>query len=89
MAPADVSEIVAETIWVILIAAGPALTVAMAVGLGIALLQALTSVQEMTLTFVPKLAAIFVCVALTLPLIYATLFGLSERVFDLIQSGAI
>ncbi|MFA8386183.1 MAG: flagellar biosynthetic protein FliQ [Pelagibaca sp.] len=89
MSPADVSEIVVESIWVILIASGPTLFVAMAVGLGIALLQALTSVQEMTLTFVPKLAAIFVCVALTLPLIYMTLFGLSERIFDLIQSGAI
>ena len=45
-------------LWSATAAAVPILTVALAVGLAIGLVQALTSIQEMTLTFVPKLAAI-------------------------------
>ena len=89
MAPGDVGQIVTETVWVILISCGPVLLVAMAVGLVIALLQALTSVQESTLTFVPKAAVILVGVLLSLPLIFSSLSGLSERVFDLIRSGGL
>jgi flagellar biosynthetic protein FliQ len=63
------------------------LGIALAVGLVIAFVQALTQIQEMTLTFVPKIAAIFLTVALSLPFIFATLTRLSDRVFDLIVSG--
>jgi flagellar biosynthetic protein FliQ len=45
-------------LWVSVIISVPILSVALIVGLSIGLLQALTSIQEMTLTFVPKLAAI-------------------------------
>lgn len=89
MAPGDVGQIVAETVWVILIACGPVLIVAMVLGLLIALGQALTSVQETTLTFVPKAAAILIGTVLSLPLIFASLSGLSERVFELIRSGGL
>lgn len=89
MAPGDVGQIVAETVWVILIACGPVLVVAMVVGLLIALGQALTSVQEATLTFVPKAAVILIGTVLSLPLIFASLSGLSERVFDLIRTGGL
>lgn len=89
MAPADVGQIVADTVWVILIACGPVLVVAMVVGLLIALGQALTSVQEATLTFVPKAAVILIGTVLSLPLIFASLSGLSERVFDLIRTGGL
>ncbi len=89
MAPADVGQIVADTVWVILIACGPVLLVAMVVGLLIALGQALTSVQEATLTFVPKAAVILIGTVLSLPLIFASLSGLSERVFDLIRTGGL
>jgi flagellar biosynthetic protein FliQ len=47
-----------EGLWVAVITSVPILTVALVVGLAIGLFQALTSVQEMTLTFVPKLVAI-------------------------------
>lgn len=89
MAPGDVGQIVAETVWVILIACGPVLVVAMVVGLLIALGQALTSVQEATLTFVPKAAVILIGTVLSLPLIFASLSGLSERVFELIRTGGL
>ena len=47
-----------EGLWVAAKVSFPILTVALVTGLAIGLIQALTSVQEMTLTFVPKLAAI-------------------------------
>lgn len=47
-----------QGLWTATLLALPILTVALVAGLVIGLLQALTSVQEMTLTFVPKLAAI-------------------------------
>ena len=65
------------------------LVVALGVGLVIAFFQALTQIQEMTLTFVPKIAAIFVTVALSLPFVFSTLTRLSDRVFDLIANGGV
>lgn len=88
MTAEDVYQIVTQGIWAILIAAGPALLVALVVGLGIALFQALTSVQDMTLTFVPKVSAILVTLALSLPFMYVTLTGLSDQVFDMIISDS-
>jgi flagellar biosynthesis protein FliQ len=51
-------DILRQGLWTALIISTPILAVALVVGLAIGLLQALTSVQEMTLTFVPKLGAI-------------------------------
>lgn len=47
-----------QALWVATVISAPVLTAALVAGLGIGLFQALTSIQEMTLTFVPKLAAI-------------------------------
>jgi flagellar biosynthesis protein FliQ len=47
-----------EGLWIAALISAPLLAVALVAGVGIGLFQALTSVQEMTLTFVPKLAAI-------------------------------
>ncbi|MCL4189813.1 MAG: flagellar biosynthetic protein FliQ [Rhodobacteraceae bacterium] len=46
-----------QALWLAVTISAPMLTVALAAGLAIGLVQALTSVQEMTLTFVPKVAA--------------------------------
>ncbi len=69
MNEADALDIVQYAIWTVLAAAGPAVLVAMVVGVGIALLQALTQVQEITLTFVPKIVAILLTVAISGPFI--------------------
>jgi flagellar biosynthetic protein FliQ len=53
-------DILRQALWVGLVISLPILTVALVSGLAVGLLQALTSVQEMTLTFVPKLAAILI-----------------------------
>ncbi|MEM8823428.1 MAG: flagellar biosynthetic protein FliQ [Pseudomonadota bacterium] len=47
-----------QGLWIAVMISAPILAVALIVGLAIGLLQALTSIQEMTLTFVPKMAAI-------------------------------
>ena len=58
MSEAVVLDILRQALWTALIVSTPILAVALVVGLAIGLLQALTSIQEMTLTFVPKLGAI-------------------------------
>jgi flagellar biosynthetic protein FliQ len=82
-------EVLRLTIDTILLACAPVLAVALLVGLIISFIQALTQIQEMTLTFVPKIIAIFGILALTLPFIFGTLTRLSNRVFDLIVSGGV
>lgn len=82
-------DILYDMIVTVLLASAPVLAVALIVGLVIAFFQALTQIQEMTLTFVPKIAAIFVVLLLATPLIYATVKGLSDKVFDLIASGTV
>lgn len=47
-----------QALWIATITATPILTAALVAGVGVGLFQALTSIQEMTLTFVPKLLAI-------------------------------
>ncbi len=89
MSQADVYKILSEAITTVLIASGPILALALIVGLGVAFFQALTQVQEITLTFVPKIVAIFVGLLLTLPFIYASLTKLSNHIFDLIMHGGL
>ena len=79
----DVLEVLRTGIWTALLIATPALLVAMAVGISIALIQALTQVQEMTLTFVPKIVVILVTTVLALPFMYGALDTYAERLSDL------
>jgi flagellar biosynthetic protein FliQ len=58
MTEGDILDLLREMLWTTFTVATPVLGVALVVGVAIGLVQALTSVQEMTLTFVPKLAAI-------------------------------
>jgi len=57
MSEAEILSIMREFFWTAAIMAMPLLATALLVGLAVGLLQALTSIQEMTLTFVPKLGA--------------------------------
>lgn len=87
MNEADALDIVQAAIWTVLIASAPAVAAAMLVGIGIALLQALTQVQEITLTFVPKIVAILIALVLTGPFIGAQIYAFSEVVFQRIETG--
>ncbi|OHV75762.1 flagellar biosynthesis protein FliQ [Rhizobium sp. LCM 4573] len=87
MNEADALDIMQAAIWTILIASGPAVLVAMVVGVVIAVLQALTQVQEMTLTFVPKIVAIMITIGISAPFIGAQINLFANLVFSRIQSG--
>jgi flagellar biosynthetic protein FliQ len=63
----NLKEIFLNFFMTILITAGPVLLVSLLVGLVISFLQAVTQIQEFTLTFVPKIIAVFVCFYLMLP----------------------
>jgi len=81
---ADVLEVLRSGIWTTLLVAAPPLIVAVVVGVTISLVQALTQVQEMTLTFVPKIVAILVVTVLALPFMYGALATYADRLSDLI-----
>ena len=70
-----------------MVASGPPVIAAMLIGIFIALLQALTQVQEMTLTFVPKMVVIVAVIAVASPFIGAQVFSFSERVYSRIENG--
>jgi flagellar biosynthetic protein FliQ len=87
MNEADALDIVHQAIWTIIVASGPAVLAAMVVGVTIALLQALTQIQEMTLTFVPKIIAIFVVLGLSATFIGAQVFAFTQRTYARIETG--
>jgi flagellar biosynthesis protein FliQ len=87
MNQADALDIVQSALWTVIVASGPAIAAAMAVGVIIALLQALTQVQEITLTFIPKIIAILAVAALTAPFIGAVIYAFAEQVYTRIEVG--
>jgi flagellar biosynthetic protein FliQ len=62
METTEVISIGREAIWTVIYVAGPVLLIALSVGLIIGVFQAATSIQEMTLSFIPKLAALVAAV---------------------------
>ena len=81
---AEVLDISRDGIWVMIIVAAPMMIVGLVVGVVIALFQALTQIQEMTLVFVPKIIAIFVTMLLTLPFMGAMMQAYMDRIADMI-----
>ncbi|HDR28249.1 flagellar biosynthetic protein FliQ [Rhodovulum tesquicola] len=64
-----------QGLWIAVIISIPILTAALVIGVAIGLFQALTSVQEMTLTFVPKLAGILIVFWMSMAFMTETLTG--------------
>lgn len=87
MNEADALDMVQTAMWTVVVASGPPVLAAMIVGLVVALIQALTQVQEMTLTFVPKILAVLVTVAIAAPFIGSQVSIFTNIVFSRIQSG--
>jgi flagellar biosynthetic protein FliQ len=76
-----------ETILVAVKLGAPAMLLALVVGLAIAFLQALTQIQEMTITFVPKMLVILLSLMVFLPFMLATLTSFTESLMSRIVSG--
>ena len=87
MTPSDAIDIGRDAIVVSLKLGGPIMLLALVVGIVISLFQALTQIQETTLTFVPKIVAILLAMMLLLPFMLSTLVSFTERLFDRVISG--
>jgi flagellar biosynthetic protein FliQ len=87
MSGADILDIAIDGIWTMIFIAAPMMLVGLTVGVVIALFQALTQIQEMTLVFVPKILAIFVTLLVALPFMGATMDSFMTRLIDKIVTG--
>ncbi len=77
-----------QGLWIGVMISAPILTVALLAGVGVGLFQALTSVQEMTLTFVPKLLAILIVFWVTMSFMTSALVDFfTGRIVPLIAGG--
>lgn len=87
MNEADALDLAQAAIWTVIVSSGPAVFAAMVVGVTIAFIQALTQVQEMTLTFVPKILAVMVTIAISAPFVGGQISIFTNIVFSRIESG--
>ena len=77
-----------QGLWISVVISAPMLTVALLAGVAIGLFQALTSVQEMTLTFVPKVAAMLAVFWVSMSFMSETLVAFfTDRIVPLIAGG--
>lgn len=83
----DAVELARGGMMLTLTVAGPMLMVALIVGVVIGLFQALTQIQEATLTFVPKLVAVGLAMLLCLPMIGHAMSAFMLQIADRIISG--
>lgn len=81
MTPEAVIAIAREAAWVMLEVGAPSLLAALGVGVLVSLFQALTQIQEATLSFLPKLVAILLAQIVALPLTLATLSDFTRALF--------
>ncbi len=88
MTPQSVLAIGQQALEMTLLMAAPLLLTALAVGLLVSVLQAATQINEMTLTFIPKLIAMFAALVITGPWMLTTFVDYMQRMFSGIP-GAI
>ena len=82
----EVIDFAREGIWVLLTVSAPMLLTGLIVGFLVSLVQALTQIQESTLTFVPKMVAMLLVMALTLPYMLQSLEEYGVKLFDTIAT---
>lgn len=77
-----VMDIARETLWIIIISAAPLLLISLVVGLVVSIFQTITSIQEQTLTFVPKILAVFIGMMIFGGWILNNIVGFMERLWS-------
>lgn len=80
----QIIDIARDGVWTMILVAGPILVVGLVVGLLITLIQTITSLQEQTLTFVPKLLATFLSLIFLLPFMMHEMNDFMQRMMDTI-----
>ena len=83
----DALELVRAAIWTIIVASGPAVGAAMVGGVLIALFQALTQIQEVTLTFVPKIVVVLLVMIVSGSFVGGQIYAFTEMVYGRIVTG--
>ncbi len=86
MSPEYVINLVQNALFVLIIVSAPMLLIALAVGLVVSVIQAATQINEMTLTFIPKLIALFIVLVLAGPWMVRTLMEYTVRLFNSIPN---
>ena len=79
---AEVIDIAREALWLIIKCSAPLLIVSLVVGLVISIFQTVTSIQEQTLTFVPKILSIFITLILCGGLFMNNIVTFMTRLFE-------
>ncbi len=82
MSPQDAVDLGREAIVITLLMASPVLLAGMFVGLAIGLLQALTQIQEQTVSFVPKIVAMILALSFTLPWLVTRMLQYSTNLIE-------
>ena len=82
MNQAEVIEIIREGLLVMVTVSAPCLIVALVVGVLISLLQAVTQLQEATLTFVPKMLAVFLTLVIVMPFMMSKLINYTQQLYS-------
>lgn len=78
----EAMQIGRDALWVLLKVSAPVMFISLGVGLVIALFQALTQIQEMTLTFVPKIIAIFLTLMIAMPWMFETIEEFNQELME-------
>ncbi|HRE59012.1 MAG TPA: flagellar biosynthesis protein FliQ [Candidatus Kapabacteria bacterium] len=81
-----VIQLIREAFYYVLIVAGPLLLLALIVGLIISIFQAATSINEQTLSFVPKLVLVFIVTVLVMPFMLSNIKTYAIGIFNLIPT---
>ncbi len=86
MSPDLVVSLARDAIYTMLLISAPMLISGLLIGLIISILQAITQVHEMTLTFIPKIIVVAVSMLLFLPWIISTMIDFTNRMFGMIST---
>lgn len=78
----EILQLGRDSIYIMLKVAAPLMLVALGVGIVISLFQALTQMQEATISFVPKIIAVFLAMMLLLPFIGRTMKSFNDELMD-------
>jgi len=78
----EIIDLMVQTIWLSIKISAPIMLIGLVVGVAIALFQALTQIQEVTLVFVPKILAIFIAMVFLLPAFTSTMIEFMNMLAD-------
>ncbi len=87
MNEAEITDFAREAILLTITISTPIMLIGLVVGVIISLIQALTQIQEMTLSFVPKMLAIYAGIFFLFPMMIISLQAFVEKIADAIVSG--